>query len=283
VNHELPESLRSLIAAESGAPVLPDNAHASVRAKLGVTLGLAAGATAAVTAATSSSATAATTTAATTTAAATTAATTTVAATSIFKIGAVAKILVVAVGLGTATTVGIATQSSRSSNAQYEMRASTLEVAPPSRELDVGPSPVAAREVAPPLVDTPADTDEPTREAVAPRPPRARADSPESPPTSAPVSSVAQPPAQAQLLADATRAFSNREHARALQLLDDDERLHPGGPLSEERDALRVSVLVASGRAADARIRARELLARYPHTIHRASLERVMEKEKDAP
>ncbi len=283
MNRELPESLRTLIAAEREAPVVGDTARASVRAKLGVTLGMATVASAGAAAATSSTATAATTTAATSVTATTTVAATTTAGAAL-KLGVAIKVLVVTVGLGAATTAGVATYKATSSRQSREIAAPTVEVASASRESEPTPTPMASRETAPVLAETPAV------ERAAPAEPPAQVQRPyrgsegaKPVDTHVAVEPSPAPPSQAQLLADATRAFSKADHARALQLLDDDERLHAGGPLSEERDALRVSVLIASGRTGDARIRARELLARYPHTIHRAFVERVLDKEKDAP
>ena len=234
----LPEALRALITAEGTAPVVSEVAQVAVRAKLGATLGIKAAATA--------TATTTTTAAATTTAGAA------------VKIGTILKILVVTVGVGTATTAVVATRGSRT--AQRATTAPVIDIAAaPARDADTQPDPV--REVA---------TDAaPVVEASA-APAATRAPAPRA---------VAVPePSQAKLLADATRAFSVGDAALALQLLDADERHHAQGPLGEERDALRVSVLVALGRSADARARSRELLARYPNTIHRALLERVLKE-----
>ncbi len=99
-----------------------------------------------------------------------------------------------------------------------------------------------------------------------------------APPLQAPVAAPA-PRSQAQYLADASRALSLGDAAHALELIDEDTRVHPSGALVEERDALRINALSTLGRDAEAREAARRLLATHPNSIHRRLAERVLAKE----
>ena len=64
--------------------------------------------------------------------------------------------------------------------------------------------------------------------------------------------------------------------AESLRLLDLDQRLHARGGLVEERDALRVQSLTALGRRDEARELAARFIERYPHSVHRKTIERVI-------
>jgi hypothetical protein len=97
--------------------------------------------------------------------------------------------------------------------------------------------------------------------------------------------SVARKPArvaqrtQVALLAEATRALSDGDALRVLALVDEDLRAHRDAPLAEEREALRISALLALHRTSDARAVATRFLSRFPHTSHRALVERAIAQE----
>ena len=57
-----------------------------------------------------------------------------------------------------------------------------------------------------------------------------------------------------------------------------DQQDHPTGGLAEKRDALIVQALAKLSRSEEARVAAAEFIARYPNTIHRARVERVLEE-----
>jgi hypothetical protein len=102
-------------------------------------------------------------------------------------------------------------------------------------------------------------------------------------PAPAPVATAPVAPAatedQSTLLARAWSALSRNDAAEALALLDRDADSHPSGPLSEERDALRVDALRRLGRPDDADRSARAFLAQFPDSIHRALVAPALTKE----
>lgn len=81
---------------------------------------------------------------------------------------------------------------------------------------------------------------------------------------------------QAELLARAWRALARDDAATTLQLLAEDRRLHPGGALSEEREAMHVRALAAAKRGDEARAHAKRFLERWPSSVHRPVIEQVM-------
>jgi hypothetical protein len=62
----------------------------------------------------------------------------------------------------------------------------------------------------------------------------------------------------------------------ALEVLSQHARSYPRGLLSEEREAMAVNVLVALGRAPEARRRGRAFLERYPSSLVRRSVEAAL-------
>jgi hypothetical protein len=103
--------------------------------------------------------------------------------------------------------------------------------------------------------------------APAPAPPPAPAPDREAP---------AAAPSQADLLAQAWQALGKNDPTATLQLLDTDRRLHPDGALSEEREAMHVQALAAAGHMVEARTEAEAFRARYPHSVHRAAIDKVV-------
>ena len=85
------------------------------------------------------------------------------------------------------------------------------------------------------------------------------------------------------LLRDAWRALSANAPARALELVDIDQRAHPGAPLAEERGALRVIALARLHRAADARAAKVRFVAEYPDSVHRELVERALAEMEETP
>jgi hypothetical protein len=83
-----------------------------------------------------------------------------------------------------------------------------------------------------------------------------------------------------RLLGRANLAYAKRDFAGALTLLLEHSRRFPMGRLAEERDALRVRALVASGRTIEARRAADAFDKRFPRSVLRPRVEetlRVME------
>jgi hypothetical protein len=76
-------------------------------------------------------------------------------------------------------------------------------------------------------------------------------------------------PSQAELLHDAWSALSHSDAEHALELATRDARVHGSGPLSEERDALRIIALAKLGRTTEATDANTRFVAQYPNSIHR--------------
>jgi outer membrane protein assembly factor BamD (BamD/ComL family) len=68
------------------------------------------------------------------------------------------------------------------------------------------------------------------------------------------------------LLRDAKSALDRGDSAKALSVLDQHEKTYPDGVLAEERGATRVLALCAAGRTQDAKLSARDFLAKYPRS-----------------
>jgi len=100
--------------------------------------------------------------------------------------------------------------------------------------------------------------------AAPPAPDAAAPDAP-APPTRTPV--VAQDrERESALLARARAAMLRGRPADALDALGEHQRAFPSGRLSEEREALAVQALAASGDRAAARARAESFQRRYPNS-----------------
>lgn len=84
---------------------------------------------------------------------------------------------------------------------------------------------------------------------------------------------------QVELLAEATRALTDGDATRVLALVDEDLRAHRNAPLAEEREALRLSALLALQRTTEARAAAQRFVARYPRTSHHRLVERALAEE----
>jgi hypothetical protein len=105
--------------------------------------------------------------------------------------------------------------------------------------------------------------------------PRALASAPASKPPSAPPSAPTtdpQPPSsldgEIALLRDARSALNAGDAALALSLLDQHDRLYPGGVLGEDGAAERIYALCALGEASQARALADRFLASHPSSPH---------------
>jgi hypothetical protein len=265
MSEPLPPELEHFVHAEASAPVTTRDAQRAVRAKLGATLGIAT--VAAGTAVTGiATGTAATGTAATGTATAgvASAAAGTVAVKSALAIKLAAVVLTV--GAGTVATTVVVTRDREAPRpvVMSERAKPNAAVATPRSAIRVEP---IEDPVVPPVI-----VEEPQLEPPRPRTPAKRVEPP------APAAEPARP-SQSQLLADASRSLSQGNAARALELIEDDTRANATGPLAEEREALRISTLVALDRIADAQAAARNLLATYPSSIHRRLAEQVLAKE----
>ncbi|MFO0677081.1 MAG: hypothetical protein U0169_11125 [Polyangiaceae bacterium] len=96
--------------------------------------------------------------------------------------------------------------------------------------------------------------------SAAPLPP-----SPRASPT--PRDSADTLPAERGLLEEARRAFAVGDPERALRLTDEHATRYPDGHLAEEREALAIRSMVASGRRGAATTRADRFRARHPDSI----------------
>lgn len=258
---KLPDELRDIIAAETIAPVATEAAQLAVRAKLGASLGIAPVAAAAAPAAVAAPA----------------------AAVATVKTALSIKLLSIVVGVAVVGGSAAVVVSSRDPKPVRSVPVAstpspTVDLRPTAPEPAVEPAVVEAPASEPPVVEpaAPIPAVAASRPPVSPkRPAVIEVPPPVEPPPAAPVIRT-----QSQLLADASRALSTGDPERTLALVDEDLRAHGNGPLAEDREALRVSALLALGRSADARAAALRLLAAYPQTIHRALVDRALtEKE----
>jgi hypothetical protein len=83
---------------------------------------------------------------------------------------------------------------------------------------------------------------------------------------------------QLVLVRRAWLALSAGEPALALQLVDEDARLHPDGVLAEERAAVHIAALAKLNRTAEARAAASRFIQLHPTSVHRARIERAIEE-----
>jgi hypothetical protein len=122
----------------------------------------------------------------------------------------------------------------------------------------------------------------PTETAPAPEPspePTITATAPESaaPAATPELAPAAKPaPSQTELLAKAWQSLGTAP-GTSLELVDQDQRLHPNGALAEERDALRIQAFAALNRTAEARKLAAQFLASYPQSVHRKKIQAVLQ------
>jgi hypothetical protein len=152
----------------------------------------------------------------------------------------------------------------------------------PQPRQHAGPSGSVNPAIPQPFEATPsiAQPREPTATAPAPSPGSA------APPRSMPRPSRAQHDAvsdEPTLLRDAWHALSADAPARALELVEIDQRAHPGAPLAEERDALRVIALARLHRARDARAAQARFVEEYPDSVHRELVERAVAEMEKTP
>jgi hypothetical protein len=137
--------------------------------------------------------------------------------------------------------------------------------APPAEVETVEPAPAVVPPPAAPVTpEPPPVADEPIRKAEPPAKKRARRPN-----------GLAR---ERQIL-DAARAALRTGHpTEALDAIDRHERRFAGGKLSEEREALRISVLVALGRRSEAERRAKEFEARHPESMFAGAIEKALSR-----
>jgi hypothetical protein len=135
----------------------------------------------------------------------------------------------------------------------------------------LGRSPSASAPVVAPAPIESAPADEPSRIAQLEQAPVAEtaAEQPARKPRAA-------EPSQAELLAKAWQSLAKGDAAATLGIVDEDLRLHPAGPLTEERDAIRIKALAAAGRMDEARELARTFLAQFPASVHRKAARQLV-------
>ena len=194
--------------------------------------------------------------------------------------GAVARRLAVTLGLGTTIAATKATAATSSASTVVAAKIAIVAVAigavgsgwwwTRQREAPrvavtraVEPPHTPERHAPPPAVVAPTgsatmvtDPELPVRRHRSPAPPRVVPDEP-------------------ALLARAITAIGHGTPELALELLDEDARDHPNGPLREERIAMQISALAAAGRTADACTLARDFQREYPDSIHRSATARL--------
>lgn len=148
-----------------------------------------------------------------------------------------------------------------------------------SNEAAASPAPTASVEAAvrtasPP--DPASDVPEPARStpgAVVAKPRAGTAASVATDPTGSdrPTAGPAAAPSELELLRDARLAL-HQAPARALQLTEDHARLYPRGQMTQERELIAVSALVALGRRTAALSRAASFERLYPTSPYRKQL-----------
>ena len=99
-----------------------------------------------------------------------------------------------------------------------------------------------------------------------------RPHAPPSPPPAQPADTTTQ----AELIRQAWSALAVGDPALALSLVRDDERLHQGGALDEERDAVRIVALARLGRLDEARVAATQFDHDYPTSLHHDLVQRAL-------
>ena len=169
-------------------------------------------------------------------------------------LGKVAIALLVASGVGVGFVAGRATAPTPSAPI-----VSTVPASPPSAPPSSFPAPMPSGSVA---VIAPAPTP-----SVSARPP-----SPSSTATSQDAFDREQ-----SLLERARNALVRHDAAAAAQALDEADRQFPRSRQGEERDYLRIQLLREQGDNAAARERARAFLTKYPSSLLRGRVEKLLE------
>ena len=129
------------------------------------------------------------------------------------------------------------------------------------------PTPVPfARPLAPAAAAGPAREEAPSAPAPAPSAsaPTPTESKPAAPSSAQPTASLAE---QQALLDVARSAFGRADYPRALEVLKAHLRRFPKSALAEEREALEIKALAASGRPAQAHERALRFAQRYPQSL----------------
>jgi hypothetical protein len=98
------------------------------------------------------------------------------------------------------------------------------------------------------------------------------AEAPPSPPPAEPADTTTQ----AELIRQAWSALAVGEPERALSIVREDARLHEGGALDEERDAVRIVALARLGRLDEARLAAAQFEHDYPTSLHHDLVQRAL-------
>jgi hypothetical protein len=245
MNDAMPPELRRLIDSEGLAPVATEAARLAVRAKLGTTLGItkAAG----------------------------------------VGFGGLKLITLLLGVIGVSVAVYVVTRS-EGAGAERMARVEHDVVQPPPAPTRAARAPDRVAASADPIASAPRAKSIRRELPPPPRPPSstARVAATEVPATGRMLAEPAAP-SQASLLARATRAVYDGDAARGLALVDEDSRAHPDGPLAEERDALRLSCLLALDRRDEARTVARQFARRFPRTIHQQLIARALSATEVTP
>jgi hypothetical protein len=122
----------------------------------------------------------------------------------------------------------------------------------------------------------PASVAEPVTTAVAPPPGPSIAAFATEPPATGSTPRESPLLLESRRVAQARSLLQNGDAASALAELDGIERAFPRGSLAQEREALRIEGLLATGARARAREAARRFLAEHPKSPHAAAAERAL-------
>ena len=196
----------------------------------------------------------------------------------------VSKLLVVAVAIGTVAAVGVGVggRAAREDAARHERpvgeRPAALAPGPrvePERWADA-PAPVSA--VVPPArgaaTAAPARVHAPSPARVVDRAPLRAA--PPAPTEIAPEVTAADLAAESELLEQARRTLARGESAKAAARAARHAREFPSGLLAEEREAIGIQALVASGDREAARQRALVFRGRFPGSLQNEAVGRAL-------
>jgi len=169
--------------------------------------------------------------------------------------------IAVAFALGAAAGVGahVAWRARRAPVPTHDRHASQPAIAVSA------PAPIAIPVPVPVVVPIP---------VRAPAPPPAAAPPPRRPVSPRPAASNLA--TESALVERARTALGRGDATAALAAVDEHARRFPQGTMTEERDAVRIQALALAGRRDEARLRARDFRARFPHSLSGPVIDQVV-------
>lgn len=138
------------------------------------------------------------------------------------------------------------------------------------------PQTVVTNEAPRPIASAPASVIAPVASVAASTVPTASSAPPavaSAPPAVHPTAPASDFSAERSLLERARNALARSDGRAAMDAIDEHQRRFPSGSLAEEREALAVRALLATGKRADAERRAASFRQRYPKSLFAAMLE----------